>query len=820
MFRSKSNDDHLFTSKTSYFSKTTSDSKKIMGAKGTQHSTKNITTKTTSTSRSSKIIRNFKVKDSHDADAIAQVVTHIISPSGNHPSSIATTTTTAAEKPVSKKHKLHQECLLSLRVANFEFSGTITNTTPTNTSTLSSSEKHGIFGSTAFSKFNPKRGKHQVKYICITRGTTHPLLKRKTRASSARHTMGGKVLVSYSNNQEEYEEFIDADDTLEHATGESEDDSEEEDDNEENDDYSLLYNPDTTKEMDPVHDDNEEDEMHGRDHRLSAMMKQKSPIGDLNITHDENYYTSKGDEYQWEQEVSSFPQLVCLAVEADGSNPHVKRVFDLDQLVAIDSVAKEGKVKLVFQNGSIVEIDCAVEEDGTGILIEREYGSSGEPLQKSRFLWSLLQIHAILCISVVERNASRIGSDISGGASTGRILARKLNTNLLPPLTMRNIEKSELQYVSTMNGFLTENPMLLALLERQRNITVLDKGLNQSGIRGKTRGISSHEEKSSGSDEMNGIAYDMIMGNFNNMTLFFNDEEKKDAEEVFNSIFRPSEDNADDKDESEGKFDFDDIETSDVLTNLLRNKMRMLEAETCRRLIAWEDEKVYAASGIAPDKRDTVESLSLANLFSTLDTLEKELENMEEWLLDKAAAIKPLTDDCQEVEEENRQIEQQKYSFELLSIELERLLDCLEIDKDVENILKNPKSHLEYNSHGSIKLEQSGSGVEDIYRAGKVLKQAFDKVYEDKGIHLRSVSERVEGLLQISNTFCENVANIIISVMKEAAKTAVENDVGIEVKNISHTAVAKCLRNVSISLSVHICHIVFPIFSNLSVMNI
>jgi hypothetical protein len=182
-------------------------------------------------------------------------------------------------------------------------------------------------------------------------------------------------------------------------------------------------------------------------------------------------------------------------------------------------------------------------------------------------------------------------------------------------------------------------------------------------------------------------------------------------------------------------------------------------------------------------------------LFSTLDTLEKELENMEEWLLDKAAAIKPLTDDCQEVEEENRQIEQQKYSFEMLSIELERLLDCLEIDKDVENVLKNPKSHLEYHSHGGINLEQSESGVEDIYRAGKVLKQAFDKVYEDKGIHLRSVSERVEGLLQISNTFCENVANIIISVMKEAAKTAVENDVGIEAKNISHTAVAKSLRN-------------------------
>ena len=756
----------------------------------------------------SKVIRKFKVKDTHDAEAIAHVVTHIISP----PPAITITTSTSSTTtiPSQPPPKLIPECLLSLRVAQFEFSGT----------TIPSSSEGGVgigMGgnggggpiATTLSKFNPK-AKNKVRYVCITRGTTQPLLKRK-------RSLGGKVLVAYNDN-EEYEEFIDGEDgrwvdgqhpTITTTTMEESqegDDDDEDEDEEENDDYSLLYNPETIQDTHHGGDNDDEEDDHARSHRLSVKRKQRASavagaqFGEFSKVHDENY-TSAGAEYHpWEEENASFPQLVCLAVYADGSNPHVKRVFDLDKLVAIDSVANEGVVKLVFQNGAIVEIDCDVEEDEAGLLVKKEHGSSGEPLQKSRFLWSLLQIHAILCTSVVERRKARFDSGLPGGTSTGGILARKFNTNALPPLTMRNIDRSELQYVSTMNGFLADNPILLALLERQWNITTRGKRLGQSDSnKGKPRGLASHEEKSSGTDEMNGIAYDMIMGNFTNMTVFFNDEEKKDAEEVLNTIFRSSKEAVDENDASERKLDLDDIDTSDALTNLLRNRMRMLEAETCRRLIAWEDEKVYSASGISPDRRDTVESLGLANLFSTLDSLEKELENMEEWLLDKAEAIKPLTDDCREVEEENRQIEQQKYSFELLSIELERLLDCLELDKDVEDILKNPKSRLTYHSHGGINLVQSEAGVEDIYRAGKVLKQAFDKVYEDKGVHLRSVSERVEGLLQVSDAFCENVANIIISVMKETAKNAVENDVGIEAKNISHTSVAKSLRNVSLN---------------------
>ena len=79
-----------------------------------------------------------------------------------------------------------------------------------------------------------------------------------------------------------------------------------------------------------------------------------------------------------------------------------------------------------------------------------------------------------------------------------------------------------------------------------------------------------------------------------------------------------------------------------------------LEAETCRILIAWEDENFYFETGTRPKRRDTMEALSLSNLFTTLGDSNIELERMEEWLDDKAITIQSLTQDCKEMEEENR----------------------------------------------------------------------------------------------------------------------------------------------------------------------
>ena len=49
-----------------------------------------------------------------------------------------------------------------------------------------------------------------------------------------------------------------------------------------------------------------------------------------------------------------------------------------------------------------------------------------------------------------------------------------------------------------------------------------------------------------------------------------------------------------------------------------------------------------------------MEALSLSNLFTTLGDSNIELERMEEWLDDKAITIQSLTQDCKEMEEENR----------------------------------------------------------------------------------------------------------------------------------------------------------------------
>ena len=37
---------------------------------------------------------------------------------------------------------------------------------------------------------------------------------------------------------------------------------------------------------------------------------------------------------------------------------------------------------------------------------------------------------------------------------------------------MRNVDRAELQDISTVNGFLSDNPILGSLLERQRNLAV------------------------------------------------------------------------------------------------------------------------------------------------------------------------------------------------------------------------------------------------------------------------------------------------------------------------------------------------------------
>ena len=117
-----------------------------------------------------------------------------------------------------------------------------------------------------------------------------------------------------------------------------------------------------------------------------------------------------------------------------------------------------------------------------------------------------------------------------------------------------------------------------------------------------------------------------------------------------------------------------------------------------------------------------------ADLIKTLEALDTELLSMENWLQDRAAAIKPLTDDCADIEEENRQLEQQWKSYDMLGAEMRRLLQGLEINEFTEKSLNNPASALVYSPDGSVNVDECHEGIEKIYEAGKALLDAIEYV--------------------------------------------------------------------------------------------
>ena len=879
------------------------------------------------------------ISDPTDSNAVASLISHLVPVTNtgtgtNHAHASSNNNKNNNNNHHSEESKINpydhvNECLLAIRVHKFEFTNQNgTTSTRIHKNLLEQSDSghghgHGsAMGATGAGTvglgnmtINPKN-KNKLRYVCITRSTNAPL---------QHPTASGSGINPHEDNMDQEEDDLSEDS---------------EDDDENNDDYSLLYNPndkDADAEVSPQ-----------RRHRRTKTLPTKNTkkklrrrknkhnvdvdTGSLAMVDTKRYHFAPP-----EQERSSIPSLVFLAIHTDGTHPDVREIRNLEELIAIENVvvssnsntgakgssgmrrgsgprvrknqavgddgtgtstgAGTGIVKLVFQNGGIVEIDCGAgdgihDESGGNKLSNnlnatdpsrsasiggthdksRSSGLSGLSsglrvhlgeeatktpfLQKHRFLWSLLQVHAISSSAAAfafARATGRPGTG-SGGVSVGTgagivTVGHAAHTQSgLSQLTMRHVDRAELQYISTVNGFLSDNPVLCALLERQRNLTLQSSASGESGpgASGKLRqglglkygsskgfragstdpndlllggvGQMDEETKRDGpmEDEMDGIAYDMIMGNFGRMTLFLSEEEKVDAEEVLNAMIKSdgTSDNNDllrddgrtssskllDGEEDRDIFNLNEGDTSENLMQLLQKRMRDLEAETCRRLIAWEDEKQYSVSGTSPAKRDTTEAQSLASLFETLDSLDKELEDMEEWLSDKTAAIKPLTDDCREVEEVNRELDQQKFSYELLSIELGRLLDGLEVAPGAMDVLMDPTALMVYDRNGDINVKASEPAVEQIYNAGKALKMSFDKVQEEGGVHLRAVSEQVEDLLQLSNEFCRAIAGIVVAVMKRTIAEVGETDdlsSKQDSKHSSHGATAKSIRNVS-----------------------
>jgi hypothetical protein len=605
-----------------------------------------------------------------------------------------------------------QETVFASTCQNFEFTGTDSIAMSALQYPNDYAKHKRSLGMFAVAKTGQRARK--LRFILLARSTNRPLLPESIRRQQV------QLQQRHKNNNNNNGTANDGSKAKNHADDTNKKNTTGDNDSE-RDDYDAMFSP---AEVDVDELSSKGLSLSSGDVRPKALQSQQqqtsqqtpsSPDGTEVVPGDDKDPTKKQQQQQQpqqpqvvvldEEEIGSFPVLVCLTLHSDGTGPDIRKLIPLDQLTTVQDLHST-VVQLAFSNGDTIRLDFGGDDSDDHMVqakvVER-------PLDKERFVWSLLQVHAMLCMAVVERNSR--------------------GTAFLPPLNVRNLDRAELQYVATVNGFLSVDLSLLTLLERQQKIMEQDFG-------GGDNNNNADRDK-----DMDAMAYDLMMGNFaTRVTLFHSEEERKDAEEIFNSpewtalLNMDNNNNNNDGEEGGGGGETTAaIDVAERLAFMLHSRMRDLEAETCRRLIAWEDEKHLSLSGRSQlhtetDSRDTVDALALASLFKTLESLDGELESMETWLQERAAAIKPLTDDCADIEEENRQLEQQWKSYEMLGTEMRRLLHGHEIDETTESILKNPAAVLVYNEVGQVDVDESDEGIERIYEAGKALLDAIEFV--------------------------------------------------------------------------------------------
>ena len=699
--------------------------------------------------------------------------------------------------PTRPMNRLTNECLFSMCVSQFDLSV-------------------GLSGGPSGGKKRHipiAKSRNKLRYIVLVRSTNRPLLRpRGLNEVTSGGALGGL-------EDETFEDTLDDVDELGSDDG-----------------YDNMYNPDDNKGGggDANNSNNNttpEKQKKKQQQRGSDKSMESSTITpEKKKTHrskNKKLYEEYNCGIPPSHEVSSFPALFCLAIHADGTKPDVRKILELDKLVSIENApcrknappGSAGPVILYFRNGDAVEVDCDLPNTSvvgaggpdnnattTSSSSPTKVGSNNKKntamdatnrLRKDRFLWSLLQVHAILCTSVVERSAHAAAASLAPGAAAP---AR------LPPLVVRNVDRGELQYISTVNSFLTDSPVLCSLLDRQSGKSSASGGggpdSNSNAQTKKESDSSAVNEEGKSPDDMDQAAYDMMMGNYSgNMTLFVNEEEKRDAADVLNATSWQQQEFTPD-----GMANVDALGvTADTLIRMLQQRMRDLEAETCRRLISWEDEKYYSALGGRPKQYDErgvlittetkVDAMSVNDLYMTLQDLDKELESMQEWIEDRTAMIKPITDECHGIEEENRMLEQQWVSYETLGTELKRLLSGLKLSPNQIKVLENPGSVIVYHgSTGAVDIDRSEQGVESIFQAGQGLKLAIDTAEGQGGIHLRAVSDTAKGLSTVSNKFCGALARIVVTVMEQLAKDVCSRHEAAIGKGDTHTSISKKIR--------------------------
>ncbi len=279
---------------------------------------------------------------------------------------------------------------------------------------------------------------------------------------------------------------------------------------------------------------------------------------------------------------------------------------------------------------------------------------------------------------------------------------------------LEGLDKEELEFASSVHGFLADNPTLCALVESA------DNNLNAQNS------SESFKTPNKGS------------GSQNSKNLFSNRQEELDAEKVLNELPWAT-------------------TTVDGLKVLLQERLTSLENDTCTNLIQWEEDQANPDTILTP----------LSTFTTTLKSLDAELEEMENWLVDKIETLQPLTDDCKNIENENLALEHTWKSYASLASEMDRLLNGLSISPESESMLNDPVAFLLPNASedGHVNPQHiSKESVETIASSGTRLRHALDKAAMGGGVHLLAVNERVETLLKISGRFCKSLSDFLIKL--------------------------------------------------------
>lgn len=766
-----------------------------------------------------KVHRVERVSNPHNLNSVAKFVERIVCP----PLKVDRRSI-GGEQDSYPEHSMMQETLLCFKLHSFETSGSTETVHMASLERPAEYAKHkrglGFFGVGGAGKGT---NRNKLRYVLIVRSTNAPLMQERKREQSQQESeaLRKESLEAEANRDRDAEK-----DDIGYDTMFSPDSAAAPKGKQRHGSMTGAFNA-SMREDGTDHDIDQSlrDTDYGMGMNEGSERKANEDDDDdvpanqqagLRFAPD----TNTGAE-EFEHEISSFPVLVCMTLYSDGTNPDIRKLVPLSQLTSIQDLHNT-VLQLGFLNGDSVRLDFGEQKEkkrthGTTTketALDEAQAIEGS-MQKERFIWSLLQIHAMLCVTVVEAYTLRM--ETSANQQQGAAAANKDSAAAsLPPLNVRNVDKAELQYVATVNGFLKQSPTVCVLLDRQRMLAEdLRRDANDVGaVAGSSLlttkstpliddGISSRKSKDDDEEakddkrkpaieEMDNLAYDLMMGNFaTRVAIFHSDEERKDAEAVLNSTQWTSSLNSEDTAAASA---------AERLGSVLQRRMRDLEAETCRRLIAWEDEKHYSVSSSSLSSktanRDSVDALSLASLFNTLDALDKELQNMEHWLGERAAAIKPMTDDCRDIEEENRQLEQQWKSYDMLGLEMRRLLKGLEIEDELDRVLKNPASALVYDKEGRIEVDESQDGVLNIFDAGRSLQDAMLHVQKSGGLHLKAVIERSDALEKTANSFCTALAQIIVTVMEQFKTDVVAgSDYGKVSKSDTHTMIAKKIRD-------------------------